>query len=959
MENKVVSLENLIKIVDNVGLSEKYVKYLCGLKSDCNYRHQEILDIKSLLTNLKIGSEDMNGFIYGYVVPQLNKEFDLLKITLNSCVNIEIKSQSVSLERIEKQLLQNQHFIKMLNKQSMFLFTYIADNGKLYKLENDRILECDLDILRNILKGLESIEIDLDEVFTPKNILVSPLNSPKKFLSNKYLLTENQTNIKNKIMDYLKTKELERFVGITGGPGTGKTLLIYDLAKELENNYKVLLVHSGYLCDGHRYLNEKFKNINIISVKDLNKQDLTCFDIMIIDESHRLYNNDFDIIQRWTKEYKKIAIFSYDTNQKLSNSECRREISPKIESLCGENIYVLKNKIRTNKEILSKTKTKPSMVITDPKGELYIKHANSLQEQGYKVEVIDLADVYHSTQWNPFNDVWKKTEWMTEEIEQKMGKYFYGGKTYLTNEEAEQAKKERKIRLKDEIYVDLQDLMYTACPVENKQDATWQKGARDLLLSLALAFWEDVRDGYMDKTQFNLYNLYRNVTDYAKDPCSELKAYFNTRDKTSRTRGLSNTVLVTEDRTLTSFLGDVNQYLNWMADGGIATLTSGNEIEFSEFDENPTVLFLKIPDEKENRHKLVSLMITQMYKALVEKATRNQEMGRTDSQKLLRNIYFIMDEFGNLPKLYKMDSIVTVGRSRGIFMMPVIQGFKQLDDKYGREVASTIRSNCNIQIFIGTNEEETCKIFSEQCGKKKVKQVSYSENKDMSVSTSAQSVPIIYPSELERLNDPKNGKIGNSIVLCLGCYPIKSRISPAYKVKELYGMSDCLEKKKAFIDFDENKNHYDIVHVTQFLQVDKELKEQARKEKTQPFEQQQVQQVEQVQPVGQVGQAVDDREVAIKKEKERIAKEILNQIKSRISMLKGKLGDGDIDLLNSIGVKDKIYALDGFAEQTANAGNFLLSSEIENIKSFILFRCFEEDEIEEIEKECEKRRMIL
>lgn len=228
----------------------------------------------------------------------------------------------------------------------------------------------------------------------------------------------------------------------------------------------------------------------------------------------------------------------------------------------------------------------------------------------------------------------------------------------------------------------------------------------------------------MDKTQFNLYNLYRNVTDYAKDPCSELKAYFATRDKTSRTRGLSNTVLVTEDRTLTSFLGDVNQYLNWMADGGIATLTSSNDIEFSEFDEVPTVLFLKIPDEKENRHKLVSLMITQMYKALVEKATRNQELGRTDSQKLLRNVYFIMDEFGNLPKLYKMDSIVTVGRSRGIFMMPVIQGFKQLDDKYGKDVASTIRSNCNIQIFIGTNENETIKTFSELCGKKKVKQVS-------------------------------------------------------------------------------------------------------------------------------------------------------------------------------------------------------------------------------------------
>lgn len=608
-------------------------------------------------------------------------------------------------------------------------------------------------------------------------------------------------------------------------------------------------------------------------------------------------------------------------------------------------------------EILSRTKTKPSMVITDPKGELYIKHANSLEKQGYKVEVIDLADVYHSTQWNPFNDIWKKTEAMTEEVEQKMGKYVYGGKTYLTNEEAEQAKKERKIRLKDEIFVDLQDLMYTACPVENKQDATWQRGARDLLFALALAFWEDVRDGYMDRTQFNLYNLYRNVTDYAKGEDGEaktLKAYFNTRDKTSRARGLSNTVLVTEDRTLYSFLGDVNQYLNWMADGGIATLTSGNDIEFSEFDEVPTALFIKIPDEKENRHKLVSLMITQMYKALVEKATRNQELGRTDSQRLLRNVYFIMDEFGNLPKLHKMDSIVTVGRSRGIFMMPIIQGFRQLDDKYGRDVASTIRSNCNIKIFIGTNEEETIKIFSEQCGKKKVKQVSYSENKDMSVSTSAQSVPLIYPSELERLNDPKNGISGNSIVLCLGCYPIKTKTTPIYEVKDLYGMSDCPEKKKAFIEFDENKCHYDIVKVTKFLESEKEFAEAELNESV--LEEEQVRQVEQVGQDVAVEQVADDRQVAIDKEKERIAKEIFEQIKSRIAMLKGKLDVGDIEFLNSIGIKDKIYALDDFAERSVNSGNFLLSSEMENIKSFILYRCFEESEIEEIEIECERRR---
>ena len=236
-----------------------------------------------------------------------------------------------------------------------------------------------------------------------------------------------------------------------------------------------------------------------------------------------------------------------------------------------------------------------------------------------------------------------------------------------------------------------------------------------------------------------------------------------------------------QDRTLASFLTDVSQYFNWMSDTGIAALTSGNDIEFGDFDEAPNALFLKIPDEKENRYKLVTLFMTQMYKALVEKATDNKEKGKTSEQELLRNVYFVMDEFGNMPKFHNMDKVVAVGRSRHIYMIPVIQDYNQLDDRYGKEVAAIIRSNCNIQIFIGTNDENTRKAFSELCGKKKVKQVSYSENKDMSVSTSAQSVPLIYPNELEKLNDPANGVLGNAIVSCLGNYPIRAKFTPYLK----------------------------------------------------------------------------------------------------------------------------------------------------------------------------------
>ena len=214
-------------------------------------------------------------------------------------------------------------------------------------------------------------------------------------------------------------------------------------------------------------------------------------------------------------------------------------------------------------------------------------------------------------------------------------------------------------------------------------------------MAIAVAFWEDVFDGYMPREKFNLYNIYRTISEYAKGDCDELRAYFATRSPSSKTHGLANTVLVAEDRTLSSYLTDVNQYMTWMADTGISALTSGNEIEFSDFDEMPNALFLKIPDEKENRHKLVTLFMTQMYKALVEKATLNKKQGKADTQELLRNVYFIMDEFGNMPRFHKIDSVVTVGRSRKIWLIPVIQDFNQLDDKYGKDVAGIIKSNCN------------------------------------------------------------------------------------------------------------------------------------------------------------------------------------------------------------------------------------------------------------------------
>lgn len=101
MKNRLVSLSDMIKLSNNPVLSESYIRYICGLDSEKQYRHQEINDIKSLLSKISLPEAKLSGFIYSYTVPQLNREFDLLKITNTCCLNIELKSTEISEEKFK------------------------------------------------------------------------------------------------------------------------------------------------------------------------------------------------------------------------------------------------------------------------------------------------------------------------------------------------------------------------------------------------------------------------------------------------------------------------------------------------------------------------------------------------------------------------------------------------------------------------------------------------------------------------------------------------------------------------------------------------------------------------------------------------------------------------------------------------------------------------------------------
>ena len=480
-------------------------------------------------------------------------------------------------------------------------------------------------------------------------------------------------------------------------------------------------------------------------------------------------------------------------------------------------------------QLLGATKAGSSMVITDPKGELFMLHSKFLQERGYDVKVIDLRDAYSSYRWNPLDVIWDNFEIYknahtlafkrNDNIEQSglkivdNGKtnlanleewYEFDGKAYVDYQKLLSAVKIYKKKLFDEVYEDLNDLVTVLIPVENEKDPLWEKGARSITLAVLLAMLEDSLDDQnkMTKDKFNFFNLAK-ILQNSNEDYKALRDYFKGRSSLSRAYSLSKQVCDAASSTRASYMSIVYDKLMMFNDIGVCSLTSASDFTATALAEHPTALFLKIPDEKDTRHNLAAIFILNIYKTLIKVASASE--GLT----LPRNVYFIMDEFGNMPKISKFDKFITVGRSRKIWFTMIVQSYAQLNNVYGDNVADIIKGNCGIKMFIGSNDMETCKEYSELCGNITVATTSTSgtAHSETNYSTSYQTRPLIYPSELQRLNHP--GDIGHGIIVTFGNFPLKTYFTPSFKVP-LYRFGEMDSSELEERAFNEREIFYDV-----------------------------------------------------------------------------------------------------------------------------------------------------
>lgn len=306
----------------------------------------------------------LDGFFFSYVIEHIGKEFDLLKISSDGeyVLNIELKSEEIGEERVRKQLEQNRYYLSN-TAHTIFSFTYIMSTDTLYSLnEKGYLKKCGAeDLIRILLHPSlrDYLEEGIGRFFRSSDYLISPVAVPEKFLQKQYFLTNQQADFKRRILMHLK-KEEAPFAAVTGIGGTGKTLLIFDLAVELSKKRKILFLHAGQLRKGHFILDRRLKNVDIRAAEELEESpDLSEYSGLIIDEAAYLSPEKMRIFVNETKKARIPLIAAYDPLQLLNErtgDAAGSETADLIQKSCTLFLAFTGN-IRINRPVYSFLRT--------------------------------------------------------------------------------------------------------------------------------------------------------------------------------------------------------------------------------------------------------------------------------------------------------------------------------------------------------------------------------------------------------------------------------------------------------------------------------------------------------------------------------------------------------------------------------------------------------------------------
>ncbi|HBH5435477.1 type IV secretory system conjugative DNA transfer family protein [Clostridioides difficile] len=327
-----------------------------------------------------------------------------------------------------------------------------------------------------------------------------------------------------------------------------------------------------------------------------------------------------------------------------------------------------------------------SYVVTDPKGTLVLECGKMLERNGYEIKILNTINFKKSMRYNPF--AYLKSEKDILKLVQ----------TIIANTKGEGEKST------EDFWVKAEKLYYTALIGYIWYEAP--KEEQNFTTLLAMIDASEVREE--DENFKNAVDYMFEALEKEKPNHFAVKQYKKYKLAAGKT---AKSILISCGARLAPF--DIQELRDLMKE---------DELELDTLGEKKTALFVIISDTDDTFNFVVSIMYSQLFNLLCDKA--DDEYGG----RLPVHVRCLLDEFANIGLIPKFEKLIATIRSREISACIILQAQSQLKSIY-KDNADTIVGNCDSTLFLGGKERTTLKELSESLGKETIDLYNTSETR--------------------------------------------------------------------------------------------------------------------------------------------------------------------------------------------------------------------------------------
>ena len=396
-------------------------------------------------------------------------------------------------------------------------------------------------------------------------------------------------------------------------------------------------------------------------------------------------------------------------------------------------------------DLYSRAEEAPSLVIIDPKLELYAASYQTLKERGFIPLLLNTIDPSRSMGYNPLTPItqaYKAGDYDHAQMQAKgLGYAWFEGS---------QSERDGDFWLDNSANATAA-MILALVDICLKDD----KLLNEALIQESYQHGKPFQPSTINEDKISMYSCIKTFTELA-DVEGALDIFFSERPEGDPAKMCYSSIKATSasGQTRGSILSSVLSKLGIFALDSVAKMTTTNSINLEEigFGNNPVAVFIGINLFDSSNSGIATMFLQQLDMVLGRKAVLSK------GQKCARKVIHLYDELGNIPPIPKLGARLTGGPGMNLLYTLVIHDFAQLKALYG-ESANTIITGCGNKAFLMTANMDTAREFSAMVGNETITNISRIGQKlslDKSLTESYEEHPLINPNQLMHLHRGEN-----------------------------------------------------------------------------------------------------------------------------------------------------------------------------------------------------------